>query len=329
MSLPNLLRQGPFAERGFMEFESPALEGLQLPYHLIAGAEQGPFVCITGGMHGGEYNAIETANRIARVLDPGEIKGRVLVLPVVNIAAFWAKVQYVCPVDGKNPSGVFPGNPAGSFTEVLAHELYSSVFGHVDAFIDVHCGDITEEIIPFTIYQQTDDPQVEAATRALAMSFGLPHVILRPLEVLSRPTIGYMGSVNTRDGKPSIVCEIGDRGTVSEEAVARTLFGLRCALIHLGILPGQVSPAPSPTFLRLLVIRAPEAGMFYPAIKIGEAVAAGQELGHLTDLLGNKTVTFTSPDAGVVALLSSSLAAPEGDVLFGIGKDITTELLDR
>ena len=84
----------------------------RLPMWLINGAGEGPTLVVTAGVHAAEYASIAAALDLGRSLDPATLCGRVIVVPVVDMPAFPARSIYVCPLDGKNPNRVFPGNRA-------------------------------------------------------------------------------------------------------------------------------------------------------------------------------------------------------------------------
>src|SRR5579871_5875052 len=105
-------------DRRLLAFDAPALEGLEWPYFAISGAHDGPTVCLIAGIHGAEYPPIDAVMRFCGALEPAQLHGRVVGVPVVNLPAFWERTPFVCPSDGKNPNRVFPGKPDGTFSEV-------------------------------------------------------------------------------------------------------------------------------------------------------------------------------------------------------------------
>ena len=114
-------------DRRLLAFDSPALAGYEWPYFAASGAGDGPTLCLIAGIHGAEYPPIEAVIRFCRQLDPAELRGRLVALPVVNLPAFWERTPFVCPRDGKNPNRVFPGDANGTFSEALAHHLFETV----------------------------------------------------------------------------------------------------------------------------------------------------------------------------------------------------------
>src|SRR4051794_31155519 len=102
---------------GELRSDLPVLRDMVWPYVTITGRQDGPRATIIAGIHACEYVSIRAAVRLARELDPAEVRGQVLVVPIVNIPSFWERTPFVCPIDGVNPNRVFPGKPDGSFTE--------------------------------------------------------------------------------------------------------------------------------------------------------------------------------------------------------------------
>jgi N2-acetyl-L-2,4-diaminobutanoate deacetylase len=72
----------------------------------------GPTVVLEGGNHGDEYEGPITICELIRELDPGEIRGRLILMPANNVHAVIAG-QRTSPVDGLNFNRTFRhDNPA-------------------------------------------------------------------------------------------------------------------------------------------------------------------------------------------------------------------------
>ncbi len=102
-------------------------ETISLPLFIINGKHDGPTMAVTAGIHGTEYASIEAAVQLGRTLDPTEIYGRVVILPIVNIPSFKRRTVYVGPYDNKNLNRAFPGKQEGSFSEALAYQVFHEV----------------------------------------------------------------------------------------------------------------------------------------------------------------------------------------------------------
>ena len=97
----------------------------------------GPTVLLTGGIHGDEYEGQIAISRLSRELDPAAMRGRVIMIPTVNIPAALNDTR-LSPIDDRDLNRCFPGNPRGTFSEMLAHFLDGIVLPLADVSVDVH-----------------------------------------------------------------------------------------------------------------------------------------------------------------------------------------------
>lgn len=295
---------------GFLEVPGTPI---RMPLTLINGEAPGPVLCITGGVHGSEYPGIEAAIRTAASLDARDIRGAVVIVHIVDVPAFQARAIYVCPLDGKNPNRVFPGNPAGTASERLAHTLFSEVIARADYFVDLHGGDLNEALVPFTILLDSGTPDVDARALDLARAYGIRYV------VRGRVAGGTYAAAAQR-GIPSILTEAGGQGLLQQEALQIHLRGLRNVMRHLGILPGGPEPADAVTvFKEFHWVTSAHAGLFYPDITPGDRVTRGQRVGETRDYFGRRLAEVTSPADGIVLFTVTTPATNPQDPLFAVG----------
>src|SRR6266550_2807421 len=99
-----------------------------------------------------------------KTLEAGPLRAE----PGTKVTAFQGRNIYICPLDGKNPNRVFPGNPEGTASDRLAHTLFTQVIAPSTCYVDLHGGDINEALVPFTIMVETGDQAVDARTLGLA-----------------------------------------------------------------------------------------------------------------------------------------------------------------
>src|SRR5919112_75019 len=193
--LPALRTGRPRTERGHVR-PHPDLE---LPFAIVEGAQDGPCLLVTAGIHGSEFCSIEAARRLMEI-PPDTIRGTLLILPIVNVEGFRKRSIYVVPADGQNLNRVFPGRADGSASERLAAWLVNSAFPGADAYLDLHGGDLNEELMPFSIFTHGAQ-QAQAIPRA----FGLP------IMVSSRGK-GLTISAAAELGLPGIIAEVSGNG---------------------------------------------------------------------------------------------------------------------
>ena len=76
---------------------------VDVPVGVVNGSADGPTLALTGGIFATEYCGIEAASRLYRDLKPADVKGRVIIVPVVNMPAFQFRTPLVNLASGNNP----------------------------------------------------------------------------------------------------------------------------------------------------------------------------------------------------------------------------------
>jgi hypothetical protein len=300
--------------RRLVRFPSPAVAGLEWPVFEAVGARAGPRVCLLAGVHGCEYSSIAAVRQFMRELEVSEVAGSILAVPIVSPTSFAGRSPFVAPEDGRNLNRSFPGNPSGSFTDVLAHHVFAEFVAGSDVLIDLHGGDMAEALEPFALY---DDSPVRAAAERLARAYGLRYVICNTTDPLGGTTSAAAAAV----GIPGITAEAGGCGLLEQAEVERHLRGLRSTLRAAGVLDGEPDPPPADQQLvqRLQWLRASTPGWWQPALDVGDTIAAGDRLGQVLDGFGDVAETVTAPDAGVILCVTSSPAVEANGLLLGLG----------
>lgn len=292
-------------------------EPLEIPYVELRGAKEGPHLTVVAGVHGTEYTSMAAVRELARTLDPATLSGTVTAVPILNLPAFWARSPFVVPADGKNLNRCFPGDPEGSYSDVLAHQLFHRFIADTDYLLDLHAGDIPESLEPFTIY---DESPVEQAARDLAFVYGVDHVVRQSA---SGRTVGGSTCASAADaGVPAIIAEAGQNGLLERAAVETHLTGLGNVLAHLGMTATQVGARPTPEeHPGWHWLRTPVAGWWEPAVTPGEAVGKDAPLGYVSDIAGNHLYEAKAPEAGTPLFITSSPAVGPDGLLMGLAKE--------
>jgi predicted deacylase len=285
----------------------------RLPMWLVNGSADGPTLVVTGGVHAAEYASIAAALELGRSLEPRELRGRVIVVPVMNMAAFTARSIYVCPLDGRNLNRVFPGDAGGTASEQIADWVFRNVMSQGDYYVDLHGGDLVEALVPFTIFFKTGNDKVDRMSLEMAKVFGIHFLVCSE-------TPGSTFCAASRAGIPSVLAESGGQGIWTPEDVARHTNGLNRLMRMLEMIAGPApEPAPFTLLDQFLWLRSEHEGLWYPAVAVAEAVKAGQELGHVKDCEGRVLQTAVSPADGHVLFIVTSLAINGNDPLLAVG----------
>ena len=286
----------------------------KVPCTLINGTGEGKTVVITAGTHGGEYPGIEAAIRLAGELTPDKIKGQLVILHPFNLPALKAKLQYLTPYDGKNLNREFPGIALGTFTQRMAYTATQEFHAQADFYMDLHGGDIHEDLEPFVIYPTVGSDEVTRISREAAACMGLKYVSG------SVSTNGTFGSAALK-GVPGFLSEIGGCGVWNETEVQDYIKGVKNVLRYLKVLDGKVEENQNLALLtRMVGISATTSGCWYPSVSPGNPVKSGEKVGEIRDFFGRQLKEYFAEVDGVLLYVVSSLAISEGDPIIAIGE---------
>ena len=285
----------------------------QLPVFLINGAHDGPVLAITGGIHGAEYASIEAALRLAHSLDPAKLHGRVMVLPVVSMQAYKSRSIYIVPMDGKNLNRQFPGDAEGTASEQLAYWLTFNVFKQANYYVDLHCGDLNEALVPFTVFQKAGDKTTNEKSLELARAFGIKYLVGSDIK-------GSTISAAAALGIPGILAESGGQGIWEPHHIQTLSDGLDRIMDHLGMVEGTTTkPGETVVMNQFVWMWSEYDGCYYPEVHVGDMVTVGQPVGRIADFEGKTLQRIQAPVSGAVLFVVTTLAINQGDPLLAVG----------
>ncbi|MCC7283911.1 MAG: succinylglutamate desuccinylase/aspartoacylase family protein [Acetobacteraceae bacterium] len=252
---------------------------IPIPIVVIANGT-GATVLLSAGNHGDEYEGQVALLDLARTLDPGQLQGRVILLPAMHFPAALAGTR-LSPLDNRDFNRCFPGDPFGSFAFVLAHYVDSVLLALCDFQMDLHSGGTGMDIIASACGHVLDDAGQQAKTLAMADAFGAPITLLLR-EVNAGPTLLAAAE---RRGIVALSSELGGGGRLNPDNYRITRRGAENVLRHAGVLEGPPRHDRPPR--RMTVpsldhyVIAPEAGIFQADHRLGADVRKGEVAGRL------------------------------------------------
>ena len=309
-------------KRGHLHISEKPAGAHQIPLTVINGARDGPGLLVNGGIDGSEYNGPAATLTLQAQLDPAEISGSVIIVPMVNTLAFEGRWFYTNPVDYRGLSGAFvreiprggSGYPLISYQ--VAKAFYDEVLAQSEYRLDLHGGDIIEDLLISTMYSRTDvDPKRDDAALALARNFGWEWI----REGRPRPGSKPMG-----DGQPMPITmgtEAGGSGRCQSDIVDMVVKGVNNVMKHLGMIQGSPDIPKKAKVYRPYHIYSRRGGFFISDVRAGDMVKKDQTIGVIKNLYGDVLEEIVVPDPGVIHMVTSP-AIYEGDALFEIGTDI-------
>ena len=231
-----------------------------------------PGVLITAGLHGdeGPWGGWAISKLLARI-DAEDVDGFVRVVPMTNPLAMGADKRNA-PIDQLDLNRVFPGNPAGSYTERVAHVLATEALEGIDYVIDLHGGG--SWCVNDFVFEMEGG-------RELSLSFPASYIVKREAGADSLP--GYAKSL----GMTVAAVELGGRSQFEADGADKIAEGLLRALCKVGVIDERKAPPPIPPPLPVsgtTVLRPDSGGIFVPVLDashIGTLVPKDTLLGRL------------------------------------------------
>ncbi len=271
---------------------------LHVPHVLLCGNQPGPTVLVTAGIHNAEYVGIQAAIELSNELDTDRLCGNVIIVPLANRSGFENRTMSRVFEDGKNLNRVFPGDPQGSESELLAYMLFEVFIKNADAYIDLHCGDGYETLVPYCYY--VGDTPAEETAKRMVECVNVKYV------VRSRCRTGGAYNLASVNGIPSVLIERGQLSLFSREEIEADKADVRNILRCLGVLKGECMSYPKQELYEYND-DAPCTGCWYPERKAGDRFVKGEKLGEIRDYFGRSLFTEFAPADGVLLYQTASL----------------------
>ena len=300
--------------QGFITVGETVSGPMQFPVVIINGADDGPILCLTSGVHATEYAPIDAVMRIVQSVDPATLRGAVIAVPVVNMRMFDSRTGFVSPLDGLNLNKVAPGRADGSASEILAGVLLDEVIGQAAYHIDLHAGDLGEMLLPFAGYALTGKHDLDAQGEALARLYSPKLISLANTDGKIPPFADGICYAATRRGVVSIFAESGGNGTLEDADVRVHVDGVTNVMRYLGMIDGKApTPGPRVSARDRKVVRATRAGLLRLRVTIGDELVAGQEVAEVCNVFGEVVETVRSSGDGIAGLVWAHKVVNTGD----------------
>ncbi|HXI89641.1 MAG TPA: M14 family metallopeptidase [Blastocatellia bacterium] len=291
-----------------------------IPVAVVHGAKPGPVLALVSGAHGTEYASIIALEKLIAILNPAEISGTVIIVPLVNIASFERKVPHVNPVDDKSMNRWYPGKMDGTQTDRASYIITKQVVEQCDHLIDLHGGDLDESLRPYSYWTRTGNETQDRISREMVLAFGLDHIIISTERPKDPNASRYLENTATTRGKPSITAEAGHAGTVEPEDLSALIDGCLSVMRYLKMLPGAPSPIEHPVWVeKIVTITSDQTGIFYPLVKRGTYVEQGMKVGYVTDYVGKTIFEARASAAGVVLYVCAVPSMIKGATIANVG----------
>ena len=307
-----------------------------IPLTVIAGpqARPGEGLVAFGSCHGNEYEGPVAIKHLLREIRSEDVLGRIVLVPVLNVAAFRVGARESTGDDGFNLNRVFVEGagttPAmAGITHRIARFVRECIWPHVDICIDLHSGGEVARFAHWAGFFTCDDPERNGRREQMARWFGVPVVVAQtnsPSDGVSR------GMYQEADdlGKFAIGTELGYGSSVDVAGVRYARQGVLAAAIHHGQLGGEIEPIGHHADGTQHLVRggaaemAPYPGHYEPLLECGERVSKGQTVGLLHDFqrLDEDPFEVTAGTDGIVVTQAWGARVEQGQTILLVAEEI-------
>jgi len=281
---------------------------------------KGPTALLTGANHGDEYEGPIALWSLANSLNSNDIHGRVIIIPAMNYPAFRAGKR-TSWIDGGNMNRVFPGDPNGNITEIIADYFNRTLLPLADYVLDIHSGGKTLQFVPFAAAHVLKDKAQQARCVAAMEAFNAPYSVM----LLELDAAHMYDTAAENQGKTFVSTEIGGGGSANATSVTIAKRGINNILKHAQILSGDIETTES------IQIDMPDgrcfttcehSGLLEMQFNLGDPIAKGDVIALIHDVerTGAKPVEYRAEVGGILVGRHFPCLTKPGDNLAVIGQ---------
>jgi len=280
----------------------------QLPVRVIRGQKDGPTIFISAAVHGDELNGIEIIRRFRKLEVLKNLKGTIILVPIVNIYGVMNLSRYL--PDRRDLNRSFPGSEHGSLAARIADIFFNEIVKKCDLGIDLHTASIHKSNLP-QIRTNIDNKY----TFRLAKAFEAPLILHSELRD------GSLRAVAQDNGVPILLYESGEALRFDEQSIRIGVKGIVNVLIANGMLPSVMANKSKklPVIVRdSSWLRATDSGIIRTVKALGDTVRKDEVIAYINEPLDDNIYEVYAPYNGIIIGKSQLPLIQEGDAIFHI-----------
>ena len=280
----------------------PTQTMVALPITVVHGTEPGPRLWLSAAIHGDEINGVEIIRQVLEKIEPFQLKGTLITVPIVNVFGFIEQSRYL--PDRRDLNRCFPGSPRGSLASRLANLFMKEVVSRCTHGIDLHTASA----------HRTNLPQIRAnlkdtETSRCAKAFGAPILI----QATTRD--GSLRQAATQQGIPVLLYEAGEALRFDTRAIKVGVRGILQVMDVLDMIQVDLPPTEEEPveISKSQWIRASRSGILHLKVILGQKVNKKQLLGKIYDAFGQRSFKVYAPCGGLVIGHTQNPLVNQGD----------------
>ncbi|NJL54249.1 MAG: succinylglutamate desuccinylase/aspartoacylase family protein [Spirulinaceae cyanobacterium RM2_2_10] len=281
---------------------------LSLPVSVLHGLQPGACLWLSAAIHGDEIAGVEIIRRVLARIQPQQLRGTLLAVPIVNVFGFIEQSRYL--PDRRDLNRSFPGSANGSLAARLAHLFMAEIVSRSTHGIDLHTASDHRTNWP-QIRANLDDPE----TQRCAIAFAAPVAIHASIRD------GSLRQAASKRNIPVLLYEAGEALRFDEPAIQCGVQGILRVMAALDMIDAPELPPPS-SILELASskwVRAVRSGILHLTVALGDRVERRQTLGFITDAFGEKTTKVFANTDGIAIGYTRNPLVNQGDAIVHLG----------
>ncbi len=262
---------------------------IEVPIMVVRGTPGGPVLGITAAVHGNELNGIPVIQRLINEVDPADVYGTIVAIPVFNIPSFQRKKRRFN--DGVDLNHIMPGKSNGNISQVYAHRMFNKVVKHFDYLLDLHTASHGRVN---SFYVRAD--MSNAITREMALLQNAQIIVNNP------PSDGTLRGAAEDIGIHAITIEIGNPNTFQKKMIRSGVEGIHNILSYLNMTDDDIITSDFDTELcdRSYWIYTDTGGLLSVHVDLTQKVKRGDHIATIRNVFGDIKTKYYSPEDGIV-----------------------------
>lgn len=281
---------------------------IRIPLMIAKGNEEGKKVGITAAVHGNELNGIPVIQRLFKEIDPSNLKGTVIGVPIVNVPSFLRKKRRF--LDGVDLNHIMSGKEDGNVSQVYAWRIVNRLVKHFDYLLDLHTAS-NGRINSYYIRADMSDETV----RKMAQLQNAQIIVHNP------PSDGTLRGTADELDIPAITLEVGNPNLFQKGMVRDGLTGIHNLLGHLGMTDSEVEEISDETVIckKSFWIYSDVGGLISVHPNVTDLVKKGDIIATVRNIFGDVVKEYFAPANGIVIGKSVSPVNQTGGRILHLG----------
>lgn len=288
---------------------NPLSQPIKIPVMIAKGAHAGKTMGMTAAIHGNEVNGIPILQKLFKNLDPNNVHGAIVGIPVANIPSFERKKRRY--VDGRDLNHHFPGKPDGHNSSVYAYNLFQRCIKYFDYLIDLHTASFGR-INSYYIRADLSNP----ITKRMALLQNAQIIVHNP------PNDSTLRGAASHNNIHAITLEVGNPNIFQKGIIRSGLTGLFNVLHEFDIYPDEIDKPENDAVLckdsYWLYIQ--EGGVLEVLPGLAQHIQKGEVVAMVKDIFGDIVKRYTAPEDGIVIGKSNSPVNISGGRILHLGR---------